>query len=53
MPVLSLTDATGIPTRVVENTGDALADAVLALAAGIPATDGDPPRRNLREPALV
>ncbi|MBW3622102.1 MAG: DUF512 domain-containing protein [Armatimonadetes bacterium] len=53
VPVRALTDATGIPTRVVENTGDALVDAVEALAAGIPATDGHPPARNLREPSLV
>jgi putative radical SAM enzyme (TIGR03279 family) len=53
VPVRALTDATGFPTRVVENTGDALADAVLALASGLPATDGLPPARNLREAALV
>ena len=43
----------GISTRVVEITGDALADAVLALAAGLPTTDGDSPKCNLRESALV
>jgi NifB/MoaA-like Fe-S oxidoreductase len=45
VPIRALTDATGIPTRVVEASGDGLADAVEAMAAGIPATDGDPPRR--------
>lgn len=53
VPVRALTDATGIPTRVVENTGDALVEAVEALAMGIPAMDGEPPKRNLREPVLV
>jgi putative radical SAM enzyme (TIGR03279 family) len=43
VPVRALTDATGVPTRVLEASGDGLADAVEALAAGIPATDGEPP----------
>jgi putative radical SAM enzyme (TIGR03279 family) len=53
VPIRALTDATGIPTRVVEASGDGLADAVEAMAAGIPATDGDPPRREETETNLI
>ncbi len=59
-PVRALTDATGLPTRVLAATGDGLAEAAVALAQGVPARDGDPPARAenavfaaSREPTLL